>query len=178
MDDIEKLRYPIGHFECPDVISGQDINTWIAELEQLPERLKSLVKDFSMEQFNTPYREGGWTVRQVIHHIADSHHHSYTRFKWALTENRPLIKAYNEKDWSNMIDGSSAPIELSLDYITALHAKLVYMLKRLSSEDLQKSYIHPVGNVNISVAENMGKYAWHSNHHFAHIQNLALSEGW
>jgi uncharacterized damage-inducible protein DinB len=178
MDDIEKLRYPIGHFECPKEISAEDISTWIAVLEHLPERLKNLVKDFSKEQLETPYREGGWTVRQVVHHIADSHHHSYTRFKWALTENRPLIKAYNEKDWSDMVDASSAPIKLSLDYITALHAKLVYLLKRLSTKDLQKNYIHPVGNVNISVAENVGKYAWHSNHHFAHIHNLALRKGW
>ncbi len=177
MDDIDKLRYPIGHFKCPEEISREDISTWIAVLENLPEKLKNLVKNFSNEQLETPYREGGWTVRQVVHHIADSHHHSYTRFKWALTENRPLIKAYNEKDWSTMAD-ASAPIELSLDYITALHAKLVYFLKRLSSEDFQKSYIHPVGNINISVAENLGKYAWHSNHHFAHIQNLALRKGW
>lgn len=178
MDGLEKLKYPIGHFECPIEISGEMITSWIEVLEKFPEKLTALVDSYSRQQLETPYREGGWTVRQVIHHVADSHHHSYTRFKWALTENSPLIKAYDEKDWSNLVDASSAPIELSLRYITALHAKLVYMLNCLSAEDFQKSYIHPNGHVNVSVAANIGKYAWHSNHHFAHIQNLAQRMGW
>lgn len=178
MEDLEKLRYPIGTFVCPVEISHEDISTWIEVLERLPAKLTGLVKDFSEEQLETPYRDGGWTVRQVVHHLADSHHHSYTRFKWALTENRPLIKAYHEKEWSAMVDARSAPIELSLTYLTALHAKLVYLLKGLSIQDFQKSYIHPDGNISVSVAENLGKYAWHSNHHFAHIQNLAQRKGW
>lgn len=178
MEELEKLKYPIGQFQCPANISQDDISAWITVLDELPEKLSDLVINFSKEQLETPYRDGGWTVRQVIHHIADSHHHSYTRFKWTLTENSPLIKAYEEKDWSELIDGKNAPIELSLNYIKALHAKLVYMLKQLSSEDFEKSYIHPDGNVNVTVAENLGKYAWHSNHHFAHIENLAIRKGW
>lgn len=178
MEELEKLKYPIGHFVCPVEITKEDISSWIAVLDELPRRLTILVKNFSIEQLETPYRNGGWTVRQVIHHMADSHHNSYTRFKWALTENKPIIKVYEEKDWSEMIDAKSAPIELSLNYLSALHAKLVYMLKSLSIHDYKKSYIHPVGNINVSVAENIGKYAWHSNHHFAHIKNLVLSEGW
>ncbi len=178
MEDIARLKYPIGKFECPSEISKEDVTNWIDVLEKLPKKLRQLTKNYSKEQLDTPYRPEGWTVRQVIHHLADSHHHSYTRFKWALTENRPLIKAYNEKDWSNMVDANSAPIELSLDYLEALHAKMVYMLKRLSSKDLKKSYIHPDGNANVSVAENIGKYAWHGSHHFAHIQNLTKRKGW
>ncbi|WP_339727255.1 YfiT family bacillithiol transferase [Maribacter stanieri] len=178
MEELEKLKYPIGHFECPKDISKDDIEIWIKVLETLPERLSNLVNNFSEDQLNTPYRKDGWTVRQVIHHMADSHHHSYTRFKWALTENRPLIKVYEEKKWSELIDARTAPISLSLSYLTALHAKLVYLLTRLSAEDLKVSYIHPDGNVNVSVAENIGKYAWHSNHHFAHIENLALRQNW
>ncbi|MDO6470508.1 YfiT family bacillithiol transferase [Maribacter sp. 1_MG-2023] len=178
MEDLEKLKYPIGHFNCPENISNEDIEKWIQVLDVLPERLSNLVNSFSEEQLNTPYRDGGWTVRQVIHHMADSHHHSYTRFKWALTENRPLIKVYEEKLWSELIDAKTAPISLSLSYLTALHAKLVYLLNHLDSVDFEKSYIHPEGSVNVSVAENIGKYAWHSNHHFAHIENLALSKGW
>ncbi len=178
MEELEKLKYPIGLFECPENISKDDITNWITVLETLPKRLSNLVNSFSEEQLNTPYREGGWTVRQVIHHMADSHHHSYTRFKWALTENRPLIKVYEEKLWSELIDAKTAPISLSLSYLTALHAKLVYLLNRLESADFEKSYIHPEGSVNVSVAENIGKYAWHSNHHFAHIENLALRKGW
>jgi len=178
MEDIEKLKYPIGYFECPENISHEDINEWTAVLKTLPKRLSSLVENFSESQLNTPYREGGWTVRQVVHHMADSHHHSYTRFKWALTENRPLIKVYEEKKWSELIDAKTAPISLSLSYLTALHAKLVYMCERLTPEDLGRNYIHPMGNLNVSVAENIGKYAWHSNHHYAHIKNLADRKGW
>ncbi|WP_430426971.1 YfiT family bacillithiol transferase [Maribacter litoralis] len=178
MEELEKLKYPIGHFKCPENITNDNVLNWIEVLETLPKRLSDLVENFSDSQLNTPYREGGWTVRQVVHHMADSHHHSYTRFKWALTENRPLIKVYQEKEWSNLIDAKSAPIDLSLYYLTALHAKLVYLLKRLTPEDLENSYIHPDGNVNVSVAENIGKYAWHSNHHFAHIKTLADREGW
>lgn len=178
MKELEKLRYPIGHFNCPVEISEEDIKEWINVLDSLPARLSNLVSAFSEAQLETPYREGGWTVRQVIHHLADSHHHSYTRFKWALTENTPLIKAYYEKDWSEMFDAKTAPIELSLNYLTALHAKLVYLLKGISQEDFKKYYIHPEGNTNVTVAENLGKYAWHSNHHFAHIKNLAVRNGW
>ncbi|SIQ37850.1 YfiT family bacillithiol transferase [Maribacter ulvicola] len=178
MEDLEKLKYPIGRFTCPDHISDDDIKQWIADLEILPKRVLNLVRDFSESQLETPYRNGGWTVKQVIHHLADSHHHSYTRFKWALTENRPLIKVYEETLWSDLIDAKTAPIALSLSYLTALHAKLVYMCVRLTPNDLKKSYIHPDGNVNVSVAENIGKYAWHGNHHFAHIKTLAERKGW
>ncbi|MDP2527017.1 YfiT family bacillithiol transferase [Maribacter dokdonensis] len=178
MEELDKLKYPIGRFECPENITNEDLSKWIEVLENLPKRLSALVDNFSETQLDTPYREGGWTVRQVVHHMADSHHHSYTRFKWALTENRPLIKVYQEKEWSNLIDARTAPIALSLSYLTALHAKLVYLLKRLTPEDMDNSYIHPDGNVNVSVAENIGKYAWHSNHHFAHIKSLADRMGW
>ena len=178
MEELDKLKYPIGRFECPENITNEDLSKWIEVLETLPERLSALVDNFSETQLDTPYREGGWTVRQVVHHMADSHHHSYTRFKWALTENRPLIKVYQEKEWSNLIDARTAPIALSLSYLTVLHAKLVYLLKRLTPEDMDNSYIHPDGNVNVSVAENIGKYAWHSNHHFAHIKSLADRMGW
>ncbi len=178
MDNLEQLRYPTGHFTAPEKITGEMIAIWIDILETLPRRLRDLVKDLSDEQLETPYRPGGWTVRQVIHHIADSHHHSYTRFKWALTEEQPLIKAYEEKEWSKLNDAITAPIELSLTYLAALHAKLVYLLKGLSSNDLNAYYLHPDGNIKVTVAENIGKYAWHSNHHFAHIQNLIIRNGW
>lgn len=175
---MEKLKYPIGKFECPKEITTADVAAGIRVLETLPERLGTLVKDLSAEQLATPYRPEGWTVRQLIHHIADSHHHSYTRFKWALTEDKPLIKAYQEKDWSKLFDARTAPIQLSLTYLTALHAKLVYLLKGLSVEDLKKCYIHPEDNIPVTVEENICKYAWHSNHHYAHIEGLLNREGW
>lgn len=175
---MENLQYPIGHFECPKEITKAQIEEWIEVLESLPKRLTTLVGNLSQEQLETPYRPEGWTVRQVIHHIGDSHHNSYTRFKWTLTEDTPIIKAYEEKEWSKLFDTKSAPIELSLTYIAALHAKLVYLLKGLNDDDLAKQYIHPDGNVAVSVAENIGKYAWHSNHHFAHIEGLLKRKNW
>ncbi len=176
--DIEQLRYPIGQMEIPEVITGKHLDEWISILENLPQHLERLVLNLSEEQLETPYRPGGWTVRQVVHHIADSHHHSYTRFKWALTEDRPLIKAYEEKDWAILLDAQKGPIGLSLDYIKALHGKLVYMLKGLTSEDLERVYLHPDGNVPVTVAQNIGKYAWHGSHHLAHIENLLIRKGW
>jgi len=175
---LEKLKYPIGHLECPIYITEKHISDWIYELEIFPSKLENLVKGLSALQLEVTYREGGWTLRQLIHHIADSHHHSYTRFKWALTEDKPLIKAYEEKDWAKLFDANTAPIQLSLDYIKALHGKLVYLLRGLSEEELERFYIHPEGNIEITIAENIGKYAWHGNHHYAHIENLIKREGW
>ena len=175
---MKKLRYPIGHFVCPEEITQAHITEWITILEDFPARLANLTKNMPDEQLDIPYRPEGWTVRQVIHHIADSHHHSYTRFKWALTENGSLIKAYEEKDWADLFDARTAPIELSLDYIKALHAKLVFLLKGISNSDLKKQYLHPEGNVEVSVEENIGRYAWHGRHHYAHIERLLHRKGW
>ncbi|MEE9364628.1 MAG: putative metal-dependent hydrolase [Cellulophaga sp.] len=176
--DLEALRYPIGHFQRPEIITETHISTWVTVLEELPKRLGNLVSELSTEQLNTPYRVGGWTVRQVVHHIGDSHHNSYTRFKWALSEDKPVIKAYNEKEWCNSVDAKIAPITLSLNYITALHARLVYMLKGFTEQDLEKAFLHPDGNEEVGLSENIGRYAWHSNHHFAHIENLLIREKW
>lgn len=176
--ELEKLKYPIGKFNLPDEITQEHLQACIDELEELPGKLEALVKDLNETQLETPYRQGGWTVRQVIHHIADSHHHSYTRFKWALTENKALIKAYEEKDWSNLFDARTAPIQLSLTYLKALHVKMVYLLRGLSSSDLKQCYTHPDDMAEVTVEENICKYAWHGNHHYAHIENLLKSQGW
>ncbi|MFT6370046.1 MAG: putative damage-inducible protein DinB [Maribacter sp.] len=178
MENLEHLRYPIGHFICPEEITVLHIEEWIKALENFPKRLEEAVGDLTESQLETPYRQGGWTVRQLVHHIADSHHHSYTRFKWALTEENPVIKAYEEKAWSDLLDAHTAPTAISLNYINALHLKLVFLLKGLSKEQLIRYYMHPVDNRKVSVAENMGKYAWHGDHHLAHIQNLIKRKGW
>ena len=126
---LEQLKYPIGKAQLPEIITEDQISEWIAVLETFPELLEKLVENLSEAQLETPYRPGGWTVRQVIHHIADSHHHSYTRFKWALTESTPVIKAYDEASWAELHDTREAPIGLSLRAIATTHAKLVYFLK-------------------------------------------------
>lgn len=177
-NSLEKLKYPIGTFVVPDEIGKGQLTDWIARLEALPAALEDLVRDLSDAQLNTPYRPGGWTVRQVLHHIADSHHNSYIRFKWALTEDRPLIKAYDEKAWASLFDSRTAPIALSLDHLKAVHAKLVYLLKGLDANQLERTFIHPESKAESSLAENVGRYAWHGSHHFTHIRNLLIREGW
>ncbi len=172
------IRYPIGQFESPETITEEIKQEWIQTLEDFPSRLENLVKTLSEEQLDTPYREGGWTVRQVVHHCSDSHHHSYNRFKWALTENNPLIKAYNEADWAELFDTRTAPIEMSLNHLKAIHFKLVYLLRGLSDEDLEKSFVHPESGDTVVLRKNIGIYAWHSNHHYAHIENLLIRKGW
>ena len=171
-------RYPIGVFSSPAIITEGIQQNWIQTLEHFPTRLENLVKDLSEVQLDTPYREGGWTLRQVVHHCADSHHHSYIRFKWALTEENPVIKAYNEADWAELFDTKTAPIEMSLLHLKAVHAKLVYLLKGLSDKDLQKSFVHPETNETVVLSRNIGIYAWHCNHHFAHIENLLICKEW
>ncbi|MCB0374104.1 MAG: putative metal-dependent hydrolase [Muricauda sp.] len=175
---LEQLRYPIGKFEAPTKITPVHLEEWISVLEHMPKRLEDMVSVLSEEQLETPYRPDGWTVRQLVHHISDSHHNSYIRFKWALTEDTPTIKPYDEKSWAELFDTRTAPIQMSLDHLKAVHAKLVFLLKGLSREELQRKFIHPDGNVESTLEENIGRYAWHSNHHFAHIANLIKREGW
>ena len=176
--DLEKLKYPIGHFNLAISYDESKIAEWITILEDFPKRISSLVKDLSDLQLDTRYRPEGWTIRQVVHHLADSHHHSYIRFKWALTEDKPVIKYYFEQLWAELPDAKSAPIELSLDHLKAVHAKLVYLLKSLSKKDLNKSFVHPEHNDEVVLWKNIGIYAWHCNHHYAHIANLIKSKGW
>jgi hypothetical protein len=176
--DIEKLKYPIGTFDCPSNITSEKLEAWISILEHFPNRLSHLVCNLSENQLNTPYRTEGWTLRQVVHHLYDSHHNSYSRYKWTLTEETPLIKVYDEKAWGDLFDSKKAPIELSLNALASLHAKWVFLLKGLSEADFQKTFIHPDGNERITLAENTGIYAWHCNHHYAQIENLLKREGW
>jgi hypothetical protein len=176
--ELQKLKYPIGKFDCPSNISEQHIESWISILEHFPNRLENLVKNLSDKQLDSHYRPHGWTIRQVVHHLADSHHHSYTRFKWTLTEENPTIKAYYENRWAELVDSKMAPIEMSLLHLRAIHSKLVYLLKTLHSGDLNKYFIHPETNSEVLLSYNIGNYAWHSNHHYAHIENLLKRNNW
>ena len=176
--ELERLRYPIGKFSQPGEISESQIKDWIDALETYPLKLRKLVEGLTDQQLETHYRPGGWTVRQLIHHISDSHHNSYIRFKWALTEDTPVIKVYDEKKWAELHDTKMSPIEFSLRHLEAVHAKLVNLLRGLNAVDLKRDFIHPEGNVRTNLEENIGRYVWHGNHHFAHIENLLIRENW
>lgn len=175
---MEDLKYPIGKFIKPDTITKAHEKEWIQILEHFPARLESLVGGLDDLQLDTPYREGGWTVRQVVHHCSDSHHNSYIRFKWALTEDKPVIKAYDEKQWAELFDTKSSPIAPSIAHLKAVHAKLVHLLKGLTEEQLDRSFVHPADNKEVVLRENMGIYAWHASHHYTHIERLMIRKGW
>lgn len=175
---MKDLKYPIGKPNIPSEITSEILVKWIDVLTNFPDKLEQLVSNLSPEQLDTPYRKDGWTIRQVVHHCADSHHNSYTRFKWALTEDTPIIKAYYEDKWAELSDSKTAPIQLSLNSLKALHAKWVYFLKTITADDLNKSFIHPEGNEVVSLKENIAIYAWHCNHHYAHINQLLIRKEW
>lgn len=175
---LEKLKYPIGKPKIPSEISEDQLNDWIKVIEDFPSKLEKLVQDLDKKQLNTCYRENGWTIRQVIHHCADSHTNSYIRFKWTLTEDKPIIKPYYEERWAALFDSKKAPISLSINLLKSLHAKWVYLLKGLNLNDFEKAFIHPESNAMVSLAQNVGIYAWHCNHHYAHILNLIHRENW
>ncbi|TCI91129.1 YfiT family bacillithiol transferase [Tenacibaculum sp. M341] len=176
--NLEDLKYPIGKPNIPKVINPEHIKTWIEVIENFPSELDYLTKNLSKSQLDTCYRDGGWTIRQVIHHCADSHHNSYTRFKWTLTEEAPIIKAYYEDRWAELFDSKFAPINLSINSLKALHAKWTYFLKGLTETDLEKYFIHPDGNEKVKLNENIGIYAWHCQHHYEHINQLLIRKKW
>lgn len=176
--ELEILRYPTGRYKPTINISKEKLGKWISVLEHLPNKLSKLVLPLTNAQLDTPYRPEGWTVRQVVHHISDSHHHSYIRFKWALTEDKPTIKPYFEERWANLFDTKTAPIQMSLDHISAVHFKLVYLLKGLTDDQLNRSFIHSETNTEVMLRQNVGIYAWHSEHHYAHIKNLLKRKNW
>lgn len=176
--NLEDLKYPIGKYIIPNSITTEKLAGWISILEELPQKFTDLTSSMNDEQLDTPYRPEGWTVRQVVHHVSDSHHHSYIRFKWGLTENNPVIKPYLEQEWANLFDTRTAPIQMSLNHLKAVHFKLVYLLRGLSEEQLNRTFTHPDGNEVTTLKENIGRYVWHGSHHYAHIANLVKRKGW
>jgi hypothetical protein len=176
MDDFE-LRYPVGDFKFPDAVSPEERAKFVREIEEAPARLKAAVAGLSDVQLDTPYRPGGWTVRQVVHHVPDSHLNSYIRFRWALTEDEPTIKAYHEDRWAELSDARTAPVEVSLVLLESLHRRWVSLMGSLTGEEWKRSFVHPqLGPVTLE--KNAALYAWHGRHHVAHVTGLREREGW
>ena len=167
--DLEKLRFPVGRFKWPIEISTQQIIDWINEIENFPLDFRQTTLSLSDEQLDSPYRPEGWTRRQVIHHVADSHLNSYIRFRWALTEDTPTIKAYDEALWAKLPDAQSAPVELSLNLIEGLHKRWVILLRSMLDQDFKKGFVHPETGKHISLEKNLALYAWHGRHHLGHL---------
>jgi hypothetical protein len=170
-------KYPIGRFKGPEKVSAQDRMVAIAGLAALPGELREAVKGLDREQLDTPYREGGWTVRQLVHHIADSHMNALVRIRLALTQDWPTVTAYDEKAWAMLRDSVAAPPGWSLDILESLHARWVMLLESLTEEQWARGFKHPeYGPSTVEMATQ--SYAWHSRHHVAHITRLREREGW
>ncbi|WP_114748912.1 YfiT family bacillithiol transferase [Pleomorphovibrio marinus] len=175
---IEALKYPIGKFEKPTIISRNHLLKWIQDISSFPERLKNEVKLLTNEQLDTPYRPGGWRIRQVIHHCADSHMNSLTRLKLSLTEDQPIIKPYDEKRWAELSDAKDMPIEPSLKILEGIHERWTVLLHNLNENEYGRSFVHPENGQILRVDETIGLYAWHCNHHLAHITTLKKRSHW
>jgi hypothetical protein len=170
-------RYPIGKFVYEKKTDDKQRNLFVLEIELAPLNLREAIKGLSENQIDTPYREGGWTLRQVVHHLPDSHINAFVRFKLALTEDNPTVKTYDEKKWAELRDYSNTPIDVSLNLFDNLHKRWNILIKSMKPDDFQKSYVHPeLGKVDLDWV--LAQYAWHGKHHVAHITSLRKRNGW
>lgn len=174
---MEALRYPIGKY-IPQAYTEELKKQWLSDIQLLPTDLEIAVQNLDEPQLATPYREGGWTVQQVIHHVADSHLNAYIRFKLGLTESTPTIKPYAEEEWAKMPDYRNVPINVSLTLVHPLHIKWLGFLQKLTKEEFAKAVYHPEHKREFSLWELLGMYAWHGKHHVAHITTLRKRMNW
>jgi hypothetical protein len=171
------LRYPIGKFKFEGPTTPEQREELLNQIEQAPSRLRAAVKGLSDQQLDTPYRPEGWTVRQVVHHIPDSHLNAYIRYKLALTEDEPTIKPYAEDRWAQLADTQATPVEVSLAMLDSLHNRWVHLLRSLQPDDWKRAFRHPELGL-VSLEKNLALYAWHGRHHVAHITSLRERNGW
>jgi uncharacterized damage-inducible protein DinB len=171
------LRYPIGEFKYQTPLTDDEREACIGRIAETPARMRAAVTGLNQEQLDTPYRPEGWTVRQVVHHVPESHLNSYIRFKLAITEDEPIIKPYFEDRWAKLDDARQAPIALSLDLLEALHGRWIWFLRSLREEDFQRTFRHPELGI-VSLDKNLALYAWHGQHHVAQITALHERMGW
>ena len=170
-------RYPIGQFAWNGPATPEQRSRFIDDIAAAPQRMRSAVAGLTESQLDTPYRDGGWTVRQVVHHVPDSHVNAYTRFKLALTEDVPTIKTYEEAEWAELPEARSAPIGVSLALLDALHERWVLLLRVLAPTQFARSFRHPELGL-MTIDQQIAMYAWHGRHHLAHITSLSTRMGW
>jgi hypothetical protein len=171
------LRFPIGEFRFPQTVSPSELATFIDQIAETPANVRAALAGLDDAQLDTPYRPGGWTVRQLAHHIPDSHINSYVRYRLALTEDTPVIKPYEEQLWAELADARTMPIAPSLDLLESLHARWVPLLGSLSPSDWARSFRHPALGL-VRLDQNAALYAWHGRHHVAHITSLRKRIRW
>jgi uncharacterized damage-inducible protein DinB len=170
-------RFPIGKFHYDGPLTAEQKESLLADVAQTPDHLRAAVKGLSEAQLDTPYREGGWTVRQVVHHLPDSHMNSYVRFKLALTEDEPTIKPYAEDRWAELADTKSTPVEVSLTLLESLHDRWVRLLRSLTPDEWKRTFRHPALGP-MTLEKTLALYAWHGRHHVAHISELRKRMSW
>lgn len=171
-------RYPVGRFTAPIAWDAATVAQYRRDLADLPERVRAAVAGLNDTQLDTPYRDGGWTVRQVVHHLADSHLNAYGRFRLALTEDVPTIKPYQEAAWAELPDARTSPVEASLQMLDGLHLRWVALIDTLTPEQWQRTFVHPEHQRSMTLKHTAALYAWHCRHHVAHVTNLRSSRGW
>jgi len=174
---MEDLRYPVGRHQRPQSLTSEQRRTAIDAIAAAPTLLRAAVSGLDDRQFDTPYRPDGWTVRQVVHHVPDSHLNAYTRFKLALTEDTPTIKPYDEAKWAQLEDSRTTPIATSLALLDAVHDRWLRVLRAMSTSDFARTLNHPENGV-MNLDQMLALYEWHGRHHVAHVTNLRGRNGW
>jgi hypothetical protein len=174
---VTTLAYPIGRFQAPDAIDASARDAFVAQIELVPALLRKAIEGLDKRQLDTPYRPGGWSVRQVVHHLPDSHLNAYVRFKLALTEDQPTIRPYDQARWAELPEATAGPVRLSLDLLANLHARWVACIRALPPASFERTFRHPELGV-MSLNQQLALYAWHGRHHVAHITSLRTREGW
>ena len=177
-NNIEELKYPIGRYQKPEVFTPELRQEWLSVLQALPSWMDACIENLDAHQLQVPYRECGWTIQQVVHHVADSHINAYIRVKLALTEDNPTVKPYNETAWAELPDTPLVPVNVSVTLLHALHRRLVVLLQNMGPADWLRTYYHPDHKRDFPLWEVVAMYAWHSRHHTTHIMNLRERMKW
>lgn len=175
---MEELKYPIGRFKVPENYTQQNLEQYISVIESFPKKIKQEVNHLNDEQLNTPYRPGGWTIRQVVNHCSDSHMNGFIRLKLALTEENPVIKPYLQELWSDLADSKFMPLEAALTILEGVHTRWTVVLKSMNNSQWKRRYFHPEKGSDVSLKESAANYAWHCEHHLTHITALKERMGW